>query len=349
MTSKKINVLVVDDSLFMRTAIKKILDAHPSFVVIDTAKNGQEAVDKTIELHPDVITMDYNMPRMNGAEAVAEIMKRAPTPVLMFSAHTQQGAKETFEALSAGAVDFVTKPAGEVSANLDSIADNLCTKLLVAIQTTPRVMMTPVPPPSRRPNLRMSRTMTAVSPDGPPIVVVAISTGGPVALSRVIPKLPKTLRAAIVVIQHMPATFTAHLAERLDATSQVQVREAKDGDTARPGTVLLAPGNKHLHFDRSGTIRIKDGALVHGCRPAADVAMKSAATAFGNRSVGLVMTGMGKDGSGGMQAIKQMKGKTFVQDKESSVIYGMPKSALDLGVVDEIVALDEIALRLQQL
>ncbi len=348
MTSPKIRVLVVDDSLFMRTAIKKTLESHPSFCVVDTAKNGQEGVDKAIALRPDVITMDFNMPRMNGVEAVREIMTKAPAPIIMFSAHTQQGAKETFDALAAGAVAYVTKPAGEVSANLESIADDLCRKLLIATKTTPRVL-TPLPPTQARSKLRMGRTMPQISLEGPPVIIITISTGGPVALSRVIPRLPKTLRSSIVVVQHMPASFTAHLAERLDNSSQLRVREAKDGDTMQPGTVLIAPGNKHLHFDRSGVVQIKDGPVLHGCRPAGDVTMKSAAAAFGSRTVGLIMTGMGKDGAEGLLAIKRAQGKTFAQDKESSVIYGMPKTALDLGAVDEIVALDEISTRLQSI
>jgi two-component system, chemotaxis family, protein-glutamate methylesterase/glutaminase len=362
----KINILVVDDSLFMRAAIKKLLDARPEFHVIDMARDGQEGIEKALALHPDVITMDFNMPRMNGVQAVREIMRQCPTPVLMFSAHTRKGAKETFDALHAGAFDFVTKPAGEVSAHLDGIADELCRKLSAAARSRPGT-----PAQSRPPGLRTSRTMSAVSPRArttetmavpslrasrsqstsilPRVVVVGISTGGPVALSRVIPLLPASLRVAVIVVQHMPAAFTAILAERLSSESQVEVREAQDGDRPRAGTVLIAPGGKHLSVDSSGILRLTDGPLVHGCRPAADVTMKSAAAAYGRRAIGVVMTGMGKDAAEGLAAIKAASGKTFAQDKDSCVIFGMPKAAIDLGVVDEIIALDDIASKLSQL
>ncbi len=345
-----IKVLVVDDSLFMRAAIKKLLDSQPDFQVLDTAKNGREAVEKVISLRPDVVTMDFNMPEMNGAEAVLAIMKVAPTPVLMFSAHTRQGAKETFEALDAGAVDFVSKPSGEVSAQLDTIAQELCHKLRNASRSRPKLHAPiTIQPSTKRPSLRVSRTMMAVSDTGPRVVVIAISTGGPVALSRFIPQLPASLRVAVIVVQHMPSAFTALLAERLNGESKVPVREAKEGDVPTAGTVLIAPGDKHLMLDALGTIRLNSGPPVHGCRPAADITMKSAAAALGRRAVGIVMTGMGKDGAQGLLAIKNAMGKTFAQDKASSVIYGMPKAALDLGAVDEIIPLDEIPNTLQLL
>ncbi len=354
MSTGPLKILVVDDSLYMRSAIKKLLDSRSEFQVIDLAKDGKEAVEKVIALKPDVVTMDFNMPRMNGVEAVRAIMEQRPTPVLMFSAHTRQGARETFDALHAGAIDFVTKPAGEVSSQLDGIADELCRKLVAASRTR----LAPVPT-ARAPSLRTTRTMTvpsvrrsqamsAANPN-PKIIFIAISTGGPVALSRVIPQLPATLRAGVVIIQHMPATFTGALADRLNSESQLQVREAVDGDIPCPGLVLVAPGGKHLKVDLDGTLRLADGPLVHGCKPAADLTMKSAAAAYGRHAVGLVMTGMGKDGAEGLRTIKQAGGKTFAQDKESSLIFGMPKAALELEAVDEVVALDSIAAKLSQL
>ncbi|MCP4449644.1 MAG: chemotaxis response regulator protein-glutamate methylesterase [Myxococcales bacterium] len=355
MTKTPFRVLVVDDSLFMRAAIKRLLDARPEFCVIDMAKDGKEAVEKVAALRPDIVTMDFNMPRKNGVEAVREIMQRCPTPVLMFSAHTRQGAKETFDALHAGAFDFVAKPAGEVSAQLDGIADDLCRKLAAAARSTPR----PKPAAQARTSLRTtrpmaaqelraSRTMAAVSPN-PRVLFIAISTGGPVALSRVIPQLPASMRTGVVIVQHMPATFTGALAERLNAESQLQVREAVNGDMPAPGLVLVAPGGTHLKVETSGALRLADGPLVHGCRPAADITMKNAAAAYGRRAIGLVMTGMGKDGAAGLLAIKKAGGKTFAQDKESSVMFGMPQAALELDAVDEIVVLDDMPTKLQQL
>ncbi len=345
-------VLVVDDSLFMRSAIKKLLDERPEFSVVGTAKDGADAVEQVVALRPDVVTMDFNMPRQNGIDAVRAIMRRCPTPVLMFSAHTTEGAKETFDALLAGAFDFVSKPAGEVSAQLDDIADELCNKLAAAAQSTPRSK-------PLRPSLRSSRTMMAVSPNSSPtkaapsanprVVFVAISTGGPVALSKIIPELPASLRVAVVIVQHMPATFTKALAVRLNRESQVEVREARDGDLPTPGLVLLAPGGKHLRVELGGRLRLVDGPAVHGCKPAADVTMKSAALAYGRRAIGLIMTGMGKDGAEGLQAIQQAGGTTLAQDKESCTIFGMPKAALELDAVDEVVSLDGIAPKLRLL
>jgi two-component system chemotaxis response regulator CheB len=298
--------------------------------------------------------MDFNMPNMNGVEAVRAIMEQQPTPVLMFSAHTRQGARETFDALHAGAIDFVTKPAGEVSSQLDGIADELCRKLVAASRSRlPRAPTTRAPSlrfmrPITEPSLRRSQTMSAVNPN-PRVIFIAVSTGGPVALSRVIPRLPASLRAAVVIVQHMPATFTGALADRLNSESQLEVREARDGDIPCPGLVLIAPGGKHLKVDLNGTLRLADGPPVHGCKPAADFTMKGAAAAYGRRAVGLVMTGMGKDGAEGLRAIKQAGGKTLAQDKESSLIFGMPKAALELDAVDEVVALDGIADKLSHL
>jgi two-component system chemotaxis response regulator CheB len=338
-TGKKVRVLVVDDSLFMRAAIAKTLSAGP-FEVVGQAKDGNEALAQVTKLTPDVITMDFNMPGMNGADAVRAIMQRRPTPIVMCSAHTKQGAKETFDALGAGAVDFVTKPAGEVSTDLSKIADELTRKLIAAASARPRAA-TPVAPPTRNSAAFMARA----SQPGlmPRLCVIAVSTGGPAALSEVIPALPADLRVAIIVVQHMPAGFTGPLAERLDAASRVSVREAEAGDRPQPGEVLIAPGNKHVEFDDKGLVVLGDGAAVNGCRPAADVTMQSAAKVYGRRSLGIVMTGMGKDGAAGALAIKKVDGKTCAQDQLTSVIYGMPRAAFEAGGIDEVVPLAEIA------
>ena len=347
--SKRIRVLVVDDSLFMRAAIAKTL-ATPAFEVVGQAKDGKDALAQIAKLKPDAVTMDFNMPGMNGADTVRELMRTQPTPVVMFSAHTKQGAKETFDALAAGAVDFVTKPAGEVSVDLSKIATELITKLTAASQARPRVAVTPIP---SRPSGQMAAFGATSSQRGTipgvgigttstRVCIIGISTGGPAALSEIIPALPETLKLAIVVVQHMPAGFTAALAERLNATSKVSVHEAKAGDRPMPGTVLIAPGDRHLEFDDRGTIVLTDGALVNGCRPAADVTMQSAARVFGRRSLAVVMTGMGKDGAAGALAIKRADGKTMAQDQATSVIYGMPKAAIDVGAIDEVAALADI-------
>ena len=339
----KVRVLVVDDSLFMRAAVTKLLTADGRFEVVGQAKDGADAVDQAAKLTPDVVTMDFNMPRMNGAEAVRAIMAKRATPVIMFSAHTKQGARETFEALAAGAVDFVTKPAGEVSADLRGIADDLIEKLLGAAGARPRVF---APIQASKPKVLQ---MSTWPPTGPRVLIIGVSTGGPAALSRLIPALPATTRFSTVIVQHMPASFTAQLADRLNGLSAVSVREARDGDVPAAGTVFVAPGDRHLEVSDGGVLRLTDGAPVNGCRPAADVTMASAARVFGRRAIGLVMTGMGRDGAAGLSAIKQAEGITLAQDKDSCVIFGMPKAAIDAGVVDEVLALDAIAARLTSL
>jgi len=338
--ARKIRVLVVDDSLFMRAAIAKTI-GNATFEIVGQAKDGKDALDKIAQLHPDVITMDFNMPGMNGAETVRAIMQTRPTPVVMFSAHTRQGAKETFDALAAGAIDFVTKPSGEVSIDLSIIADELQRKLAAAAQARPR----PAPPslPPRRLTGPLTIPRTTLTGGLPRLAVIAVSTGGPSALAELVPALPPDLRLAVVIVQHMPAHFTAALAERLDASSRLKVREAQHGERPMPGTVLIAPGDKHVEFDDNGAIVLTDGPLVNGCRPAADVTMLSAARVYGRRTVAIVMTGMGRDGAAGAQAIKRAEGKTCAQDQATSVIYGMPKAALDTGAIDEVCALGDIA------
>lgn len=345
-----IRVLVVDDSSFMRSAISRTLTASGQFEVVGQAKDGRDAVKRVAELSPDVVSMDFNMPGMNGVEAIREIMTTKPTPIVMFSAHTKEGAEETLDALDAGAVDFLAKPAGEVSADLSGIQVELCRKLAAAAgaratrprPAKPRAPVVKVPPPS---SSRGSTSPPAGSLSR--LCVIAISTGGPAALTRLLPEFPADTRFAIVVVQHMPAHFTRALAERLDALASLTVREAEQGDRPRAGLVLVAPGDKHLEFDATGAVTLGDGPLVHGCRPAADVAMISAAKVYKQRTIGVVMTGMGKDGTAGALAIRKVEGRTFAQDEPSSSIFGMPKAAIDAGAIEEVLPLDAIASRLR--
>ena len=343
---RKIRVLIVDDSLFMRAAIAKALAGGP-FEIVGQAKDGNDALAQIGKLHPDVVTMDFNMPGMTGAETVRLIMQQRPTPVVMFSAHTKQGAKETFDALAAGAVDFLTKPAGEVSVDLTKIADELVKKLVTAAQSRPRAA-NPPPPSLPSGSFTAMRSMTSLAAQSSPglmprLCVIGISTGGPAALSELVPALAPDLRTAVVIVQHMPAGFTGPFAERLDALSRIDVQEARAGDRPMPGSVMIAPGDRHLEFDDRGVIMLTDGPLVNGCRPAADVTMISAARVYGRRASAIVMTGMGKDGAAGALAIKRADGKTLAQDQATSLIYGMPKAAIDAGAIDEVAALGDIA------
>jgi two-component system chemotaxis response regulator CheB len=290
------------------------------------------------------------MPRMDGVAAVREIMARRPTPIVMLSAHTTEGARETLDALTAGAIDFMTKPSGEVSADFAALGPALCEKIAAAAGAALRAL-----PPS--PSLRTGSSsgslprMTAVpaAAGTARLCVVAISTGGPAALSRVVPALPGDLGFGLIIVQHMPPQFTAALAERLDAVSALDVREARDGDRPRGGLVLIAPGDRHVDLTDGGVVRLDDGPELNGCRPAADVTLRAAARVHGRRAAGVIMTGMGRDGAEGLAAIRAAGGVTLAQNRTSSVIWGMPKAAIELGVVDEVVALDEIAGRLARL
>jgi two-component system chemotaxis response regulator CheB len=330
----------------MRAAIKKILGGDARFEIIGEAKDGRDAVAKVQALRPDVCTMDFNMPLLDGAGAVREIMKRHPTPVVMLSAHTREGARETFEALAAGAVDFLAKPSGEVSAELARIGPSLIAKLAAAAQSKPQAMAQLARPTGIMPHLtgtHLAPGASGIGLVGPKVVVVGVSTGGPAALGRFLPRFPAETSLSLIVVQHLPAGFTAALAERLDGMCAIRVKEASAGDRTEHGLALIAPGDHHLEINVDGSVRIVDGPEVNGVRPAADVTMRSAAQVFGRRCVGVVMTGMGRDGTDGMKAIKAAGGTTLVQDEQSSVIYGMPRAAVEAGVADKIVPLDNLA------
>jgi two-component system chemotaxis response regulator CheB len=343
--AKKVRVIVTDDSLFMRASIKKILAADPRIEVIGEAKDGADAVAKVRALSPDVVTMDFNMPILDGAGAVREIMRIKPTPVVMLSAHTTEGARETFEALAAGAVDFLAKPSGEVSADFAKIAPSLLAKVLGAAGASPSAMA----PVVRTPTATMRRVSGAMITASltPRVAVIGVSTGGPAALGRLLPHFEGDVSFGIVIVQHMPTGFTRALAERLDALCAIRVREAKSGDRPEPGVALIAPGDHHLDIATDGTLEVIDGPEVNGVRPSADITMRGAARVYGRRAIGVIMTGMGRDGAGGLQAIKQAGGATFAQDKNSCVVFGMPKAAIETGCVDKVVPLDELAAAMQ--
>lgn len=343
--TKRIRVLVADDSAFMRSAVARLLGADARFEVVGQAKDGQEAVELAAELGPDVMTMDFNMPRLDGAAATRKILASRRVGIVMLSAHTREGARETLEALSAGAVDFVTKPGGEVSTNLGDVRQELVDKLLCAASArvgAPRAADSSPGTPEAPPVSRRAPRAAPTLPAGLKLAVIAASTGGPAALESVLGQLAPATDLAIVVVQHMPAGYTGALAERLDGLSSWTVREAKEGDRLAAGVVLVAPGGQHLEVERGGAVRLTDAAPVHGVRPAADVTLRSAAMAFGARLLGVVLTGMGRDGATGLAAVKSAGGLTIAQDAGSSTVYGMPKAAVDMGVVDHVVSLREV-------
>ncbi len=289
----RIRVLVTDDSAFMRQVVTRALESDARFEVVGTAGSGAEAVEQCRKLRPDVVTMDFNMPGMNGDEATRLIVAERPVPIVMLSAHTQQGAKETLQALDAGAVDFVTKPSGEVSATLGDAKAELIEKLLAAAGANvtaiaPRsIAKAPVSDPETRSSPLSSGPMSSrrMSLAGSHrLIVIASSTGGPQALLRVVPYLKLSGRAALVLVQHMPDGFTGALAEQLSEAARFAIREAQPGDLAATGTALLAPGGSHLLLDRTGRVQLRQDAPVHGVRPAADPTLVSAAQAFGART-----------------------------------------------------------------
>lgn len=337
--ASKLRVLVVDDSLFMRGAVKKILDEDGRFEVVGDASDGIAAIEKVEKCRPDVVTMDFNMPLMNGVEAVRRIMSSSPVPIVMLSAHTTQGARQTMEALEAGAMDFLTKPSGEVSADLSQVGPELIEKLWAAAHAD----TSKLPSSWSRPEKVAARPAPRPEPaPGRRIVVIGVSTGGPAALAQFLPDFPRRTHLALVVVQHMPPAFTTALAERLDSISRMKVKEAKDGDRPAEGTALVAPGGLHLEFSSDGSVLLRKTPPVNGCRPSADVTMKSAAGVFSRHVIGVIMTGMGRDGAEGMAAIKSAGGRTLAQDKESCVVFGMPKACIDTGVVDAITPLDAL-------
>jgi two-component system chemotaxis response regulator CheB len=335
----------------MRSAIARLLEQDGRFEVVGGARDGAEAVELTLRLTPDLVTMDYNMPGLNGAQATAAILRARPIPIVMLSAHTTAGARAAVEALAAGAVDFVTKPDGEVSTTLNAVREELLAKLLAAAQTNPSAKRADTQPdagsapfaaaPPRVPASaeRAARPM----PKGLRVVAIAASTGGPAALAEVLPGLRLGSETAVVIVQHLPAGFTRALAEQLDDLVPYPVSEAVEDAEISGGRVVVAAGDHHLQVDRRGRVHLGKEPHVHGVRPAADVTFKSVAAAFGARVVGVVLTGMGRDGAVGLAAIKAAGGRAVAQDRATSTVYGMPKAAAELGVVDEIAPLERVA------
>ena len=338
----KRKILIADDSPFMRGAIKRALEADGRFVVTGEAADGAQAVALAASLHPDAITMDVNMPRLDGIAAVRRIMAEAPCPIVMLSAHTRAGAEATVDALAAGALDFVAKPSGEVSADLARVSAELCEKLAAAATAHVRGLHG-VRHPAPAPAPKAPPAAPAVSAgNAPHLGVIASSTGGPQALTALFSALPEGLPLALLVVQHLPAQLTTALAARLDGVGGFRVREARHGDAPSAGVALVAPGGLHLDLSPAGAAHLSASAPLHGVRPAADITMRAAARVFGARTLGVVLTGMGRDGAEGLLAIRAAGGTTIAQDQASSVVYGMPRAASEAGAAGRVASLDDI-------
>ena len=380
-----VSVLVVDDSGFFRKRLTEILTASGQIKVVGTASNGREGVELAEKLRPDVITMDYEMPVMDGISAVREIMKKCPTPVLMFSSLTYEGARVTLDALEAGAVDFLPKNFEEIARDSSQLQKILIQRVMDVCGSRPggkappsasAPSASPARPEARRPATparseptgarpapqQRARPGTAEpAPEAPrrsaaktparhyQVVAIGTSTGGPVALQKVLTELPASFPAPIVLVQHMPASFTPAFAERLNRLCNIQVRQAEDGDVLRPGLALLAPGGKQMMIENRGgqaKVRILASDERLNYKPCVDVTFGSLARSFPGKTLGVILTGMGADGKEGCRMMKQSGSVIWSQDEKTSVIYGMPMAVAKAGITDEVLPLQEIGPRL---
>jgi two-component system, chemotaxis family, protein-glutamate methylesterase/glutaminase len=339
--SERIRVLVVDDSALMRKLIPAILARDPSIEVVGTAMDGAFALKKIEELRPDVVTLDLEMPRMDGIETLRLIMRRAPLPVILFSTHSKEGAYSTLKALALGAVDFIAKPTDAAVGHLETIADQLIEKIKVA----KRVVGRKLPPAvvALDPIGQKKAGHSALPPNR--IIAIGISTGGPNALQFVLSQIPADFPASILIVQHMPEGFTEMFAKRLDECCALEVQEAKSGDLLLASRALICPGNRHMmvrRMPRGDMAVLSDGLPVNGHRPSADVLFHSVAQEFGPSVVGVIMTGMGEDGAEGLGAIKSAGGMTAAQSEDTCVVSGMPRAAILKGYANKIVPLDSM-------
>jgi two-component system chemotaxis response regulator CheB len=336
--SDPVTVLVVDDSVFMRRMISDMIERFPGFCVIGVAADGQEALRSIAELDPDVVTLDIEMPRLDGFAVLEKVMSSRPRPIVVLSAYTGAGSDEALRALDLGAVDFVAKPSGPISFDLAMVEAQLLEALQAAsaadiqalLRERARKLLSPIPAPS-------------VGDDA--AVAIAASTGGPRALAYVLGALPANLGAPVLVVQHMPPGFTTTLADRLSGVARLPVAEASGGESVVPNRVWIAPGDFHMRVRRLGDevrIALDQRELICGTRPAADALFLSLAEVYGERCVGVVLTGMGRDGAVGLTAIRAACGRTIAQDRESSVVYGMPGRAVEVGAAERAVPLEDI-------
>lgn len=354
-----LRVLVVDDSRFFRRRVTEMLEADPAIKVIDSAENGAEAVVKAGRLKPDVITMDVEMPVMDGITATRKIMAASPTAILMFSSLTTEGARSTLDALEAGAVDFLPKRFEDISNDRDEARRVLCERVrAVGSQRRPmRLRSGSVSRPLTDAATAVKRTQPAPSAAKKlrkgqvKLVAIGTSTGGPVALQKVLKGLPKNYPVPLLLIQHMPGSFTAAFAERLNGICAIQVREAKDGDVLESGVALLAPGGKQMLLEqRSGrlSVRITESEAGQNYKPCVDLTFNSVAKVLPGKTLAVVLTGMGADGREGAKAIKAGGSQVWAQNEASCVVYGMPAAIVDAGLADQVLALDDIGATLME-
>jgi two-component system chemotaxis response regulator CheB len=355
-SAKKIRVLVVDDSTFMRKVLETIFNADDQLQVIGHAKDGREAISLAESLKPDVITMDLNMPHVDGLQATAQIMTTNPRPIVVVSSEGKEGAKGTLKALELGAIEFVTKPSAGIDLDMQSVKEELLRKVRMAakvrvVRTASRfASMVQAPGPgdgavTPRPLARLPRTEPlAGGPDMRfPVVVLAASTGGPATVMRMAPGFTRDFPGAVLLVQHMPATFTTQYALQLAEFTGIRVKEAESNESLQPGTFYICPGGQHLRITPTGRFQLDNtSGRIEGYLPNIDVTMESVAAYAGAMSIGAVLTGMGSDGARGARAIKSAGGLVLAQDEASSVIFGMPAEAIKTGAVDQVLGIDDI-------
>lgn len=350
-----VRVLVVDDSGFFRRRVTEMLNADPSLEVVGTAANGKEAIEQAATLHPDVITMDIEMPEMDGITATRRIMQTHPTSIIMFSSLTTDGAKATLDALDAGALDFLPKRFEDISSDREEARKLLCERVRqlarqpvkragTAAPAAPTASRTPMPGRPVTP-VRATSPLAARGKGDIKLVAIGTSTGGPVALQEVLTRLPADFPVPILLVQHMPASFTPAFAQRLDGLCAIHVVEAKDGDVLQAGTAYLAPGGKQMQVEKRGdksTIRITEPEAGQTYKPCVDITFKSVAGIYPKETLAIILTGMGADGREGARALKAGGSVIWAQDEKSSVVYGMPAAVAEAGLTERILDLQEV-------
>ena len=366
----KIRVLIVDDSAFMRKVLQSIMTSDPQFEVVGEARDGREAVSMNESVRPDVITMDINMPHMDGLQATELIMSSNPKPILVVSSESKEGADITLKALELGAIDFVAKPSSGIDLDMNTVREELLRKLRMVskvrvVRNATRSKLqheiaTSAPrtePVSPLVNKLREETAPAAKVETPgttapfgtgkpqgkfPVVVIACSTGGPATLMNFAPVFPKTFPGAVLLVQHMPGTFTGQFSKQLAEVCQIRVKEAEAGEILQQSTFYVCPGSHHLRITPTGRVTLDDGPRIAGYRPCADVTLETVAQYAGPMGIAAILTGMGNDGSRGVQAIKAAGGYVIAQDEATAVIFGMPSEAIKTGAVDQILPIEHV-------
>ncbi len=359
---KKARVLIVDDSAFMRKVLQGIVASDPLLEVCGEARDGRDAVTQTEVLKPDVISMDINMPHMDGLQATEIIMSSNPHPILIVSSESREGAEVTLKALQLGAIDFVAKPSGGVDLDMSSVREEICRKLKMAskvrvVRTATRSKLQqdvaagaprsePIPASFGQNGQNGRSPAAAAAAKGGtgkfPIVVMASSTGGPATLMQFAPYFPKDFPGAVILVQHMPGNFTDQFSKQLGEVARIKVKEAEAGEIIVPGQLYVCPGSHHLRVSPTGRVSLDDGPRIGGYRPCADLTLESAAEYAGPMAIGVILTGMGNDGAKGVQAVRAAGGHTIAQDESTAVIFGMPQEAIKTGAVDQVLPMEAI-------